>query len=399
MKDAIRIELAEPVTVALAPPDVRGWGPYQFPSLARLPDGRIQLSFHVEADSAAAYGLPPARAVSDDEGWTWLLLPRDRVGGGTMLSWGSGALRLPNGDWLNVKQLRSKPAGELQLPATPFATYRSYSRDGAIYRLEDLPEEYRAGWMLLRLPAGETEWVEEQAAVDLPGPVRGVIDGVMSFPWFQQMFVAPDGAVWAVNHNKRVIAGRYQEKISVIVQRSTDHGRTWVLWGEIPYAGDSDADPAAPEREGFTEPTVCFMPDGSVFCLLRTTDGSGVGPMYWTRSTDNGRTWSPPAVFDDRGVWPQMLTLKCGITLAIYGRPGLYVRATADPAGLRWGERVEIVPPDDHHQNTCSYAALLELDDDTALAAYSDFNLENADGMPCKGIRARRVRATKGPDS
>ena len=38
-----RIELAEPVTVTLAPPKVRGWGPYQFPSLARLPDGRALL--------------------------------------------------------------------------------------------------------------------------------------------------------------------------------------------------------------------------------------------------------------------------------------------------------------------------------------------------------------------
>ena len=280
MKDGIRIKLGEPVTVALAPPDVRGWGPYQFPSLARLPDGHIQLSFHVEADSAAAYGLPPARAISDDEGQTWTLLPRDQVGGGTMLSWGSGALRLPNGDWLNVKQLRSKPVGDLQLPAKPFATYQSYGRAGAVYRLEALPEEYRAGWMIYRLPAGETEWIEEQATVNLPGQVRGVIDGVMSFPWFQQMFLAPDGAVWAVNHSRRVVEGRYQQKMSMIVQRSTDHGKTWTLWGEIPYSGNPDADPKAPVREGFTEPTVCLMPDGSVFCLLRTTDGSGVGPMY-----------------------------------------------------------------------------------------------------------------------
>ena len=398
MKDSTQIELSDPVTVALAPPDVRGWGPYQFPSLARRPDGHILLSFHVEADSAAAYGLPPARAVSEDEGLTWTLLPREQIGGGTMLSWGSGALRLPNGDWLNVKQLRSKPVAELQLPATPFATYHSYGREGAVYRLEDLPEEYRAGWMLYRLSAGGTEWVEEQAAVDLAGQVRGVVDGVMTFPWFYQMFLAPDGAVWAVNHNKRVIEGGYQEKISAIVLRSNDHGRSWTLRGEIPYVGDPEADPGAPEREGFTEPTVCFMPDGSVFCLLRTTDGSGVGPMYRARSTDDGRTWGEPAVFDDRGVWPQMLTLGNGVTLAIYGRPGLFVRAASDPAGLSWGERVAVVPPGEQGQDTCSYAALLALDGSRALAAYSDFNLRNADGELCKGIQVREVKTTRDPD-
>jgi hypothetical protein len=37
--------------------------------------------------------------------------------------------------------------------------------------------------------------------------------------------------------------------------------------------------------------------------------------------------------------------LKNGLTLAVYSRPGLYVRATADPAGLRWAQRVTVVPP------------------------------------------------------
>lgn len=31
-----QLELSEPVTVALAPPEVKAWGPYQFPGLERL---------------------------------------------------------------------------------------------------------------------------------------------------------------------------------------------------------------------------------------------------------------------------------------------------------------------------------------------------------------------------
>ena len=35
----VNLAFGEPVTVTLAPPEVRGWGPYQFPGLSRLPDG------------------------------------------------------------------------------------------------------------------------------------------------------------------------------------------------------------------------------------------------------------------------------------------------------------------------------------------------------------------------
>ena len=93
----------------------------------------------------------------------------------------------------------------------------------------------------------------------------------------------------------------------------------------------------------------------------------------WSRSLDGGQSWSHPRVFDDRGVWPRMLTLANGITLASYGRPGLFVRATADPAGLEWEQRVVVVEPAERRQDTCSYSALLALDDRTALLAYSDF--------------------------
>lgn len=394
-KKLVRIELSQPVTVAMAPPEVKGWGPYQFPGLARLPDGRIQVSFHVEADSAAAYGLPPARAVSADEGKTWTLLPREATSTGTP-DLEPGVL-LPNGDRLKVKTLRSRKASELRLPEKPFAQVTGYGLRFAFYRVEDLPAECAAGWMLQRLPAGTTQWQEERANVRLPGEVRCVTEGVMCFPWISvQMVVAPDGALWAVNYTlNRVVDGRFQEKCPATVLRSTDSGRSWKIWSEILYAGDAAADPKADKRDGFTEPYVCFMPDGSALMLLRTTDGGGPGPMYWTRSTDSGKTWSPPAVFDNLGVWPQMLTLKNGVTLAVYGRPGLYLRATADPAGLQWEKRVTVVEPAQIGTETCSYAALLPLNDHTALVAYSNFNLRNADGKRCKGIQVREAAVTK----
>ena len=90
-----------------------------------------------------------------------------------------------------------------------------------------------------------------------------------------------------------------------------------------------------------------------------------------------------------------MMRLKNGLTLVIYGRPGLYIRVSTDPSGIHWSERLTIVPPGQPYEDTCSYGALLALDDDTALIAYSDFNLPNSKGELCKGIRVRKIKITK----
>lgn len=388
------MNLREPVTVALAPADIRQWGPYQFPGLERLPDGRIRVSFHVEADSATAYGMPPACAVSADEGKTWTMLPRAETDSGTTMSWQSPPLLLSNGDRVSVRQQRSLPVAGLHLPERPIAVFHSYAVTHAYYRVEDLPADCSGGWQLYRIKAGDTVAEAEQAKVRMPGEVRCVSEGVLTFPWFNEMFLAPDGAVWSVNYDRRIVDGKLQDKICAKILRSTDNARSFNLWSEITYRPDPVADPKADKRDGFTEPTVCFMTDGSVLCFLRTTDGKGVGPLYWARSADNGRTWTKPAVFDELGVWPQMLILKNGVTLLGYGRPGLFVRATRDPGGKEWGPRVEVVKPGSLGTDTCSYCSLLPLSDDTALIAYSDFNLPGPDGTPRKAIRVRTVKVT-----
>ncbi len=116
-------------------------------------------------------------------------------------------------------------------------------------------------------------------------------------------------------------------------------------------------------------------------------------------SADEGKTWKmlprdqaaetsvrASGVSRSPGVWPRMLTLKNGITLAVYGRPGFFIHATANPTGLRWDERVPIVS----HRDTCAYGALQPLNDDTALVAYSDFNLKNAEANPAKAFKSGR---------
>ncbi len=381
-----QITLGEPVLIDQAPVELREWGPWQFPHLERLPDGRIHLEFHVEADSVTAYGLPTRHALSGDGGQTWEAVEsRDARGG----------LSLPNGDRLLPVQLRSRPRAEVTLPEPVLVQEDAPSRITHIYRAADLDAEL-SGWRFLRQRRGEKDWIEETASVRLPGEIRIVREGMYAFwPSFHhgRSQIAPDGSIWEAIHTKRIVDGKVQPANNILYLRSVDAGYSWDVLSEILYQPDRKADPYGDQRDGFTEPEFNFMPDGSVLCLIRTHDLLGVGPLYWCRSLDGGQSWSHPRVLDDRGVWPRMLTLENGITLASYGRPGLFVRATGDPAGLEWEQRVVVVEPAERRQDTCSYSALLALDENTALLAYSDFNYPDAQGQKRKSILVRTVTA------
>ena len=382
------IELDPPVVVSQAPADLREWGPWQFPALERLSDGRLQIAFHVAEDAATAYGTAPGAAISDDDGQTWTELESADLAA----TWVSEALALPNGDRLRQVVLPSRKLEEVQdeLPE-PFATWTGgYGEEVTQYLDERVPAEL-AGWRFARLASGTQEWVEETANVRMPGARRHATSGVLVFPRFHRITHAPDGSLWGINHSLRVVDGVMRNYLAATFIQSTDHGRTWDLLSEIPYQPNKQVDKLWEKREGFTEPDITFLPDGSVFCLLRTSDGSGEAPLYVSRSTDNGHTWSKPTIFDDLGVWPALLTLPNGVTLASYGRPGLYVRATDDPTGHSWGPRVTVVEPGEVSKDTCSYSALIALDDHTALIGYSDFNYPDKQGTPRKTILTRRV--------
>ncbi|MFH1571497.1 MAG: sialidase family protein [Gemmatimonadota bacterium] len=376
------------MVVSRAPVDLRQWGAWQFPGIQRLPDGRLAVGYHVQADSATAYGMLPGVAVSEDEGRSWRPAdPRDEAP-----TWAAKIVRLPNGDLLRQVQRRSVDPETVRdrLPQPIGETLGGYGNPMVVFAADSLPADLD-GYRFARLSAGGDAWIEEQAEVRVPGAVRAIYMGVLTFPWMQRIAVAPDGSLWGINHGKRLVDGRAQERHGAMFVRSTDGGWTWDLLGEIPYQPDPDADPHAAERDGFTEPNVAFLPDGTALCLLRTTDAHGAGPLYAARSADGGATWTRPEVFDDLGVWPALATLPGGVTLAAYGRPGLFLRATADRSGRIWSDRVPVIEAAAQQADTCAYSDLLVVGERQALLAYSHFTWPDEQGRPRKTILVRRV--------
>jgi hypothetical protein len=390
----MRCAISEPVLVAEAPfvaeSGVDRWGQFQFPIMERLLDGRIAVTFHVQADSALSYGVHPAqpnRGVSVDEGRSWnLVAASDPVAG----------LLLPDGDRLRCGgpdvTPRALPLAGLRLPpavGTITGTYGGLAY--AQYRHAALPSLLQ-GVPQARLPRGGTEWLPERALLDDPELLRGSVQGVFPVVWWGDVHLLPDGALVAVVYPGR-IEGEDFAHLHCGCYRSQDHGLSWQLQGRILYRPDSVADPYADRRDGFTEPASICLRDGILLAVLRTTDGLGSGPMYLTRSMDVGLTWSCPKVFRGWGVMPRLLLLGNGVLVLASGRPGADLSFSLDGRGENWSTPQPLVPLSTAglQDDSCGYTSLLALTDDTFLVAYSWFKRPGADGREHKAILVRRV--------
>lgn len=384
----MKIKLYDPTIISQAPPDLRNWGPWQFPAIQRLPDNRLAVGYHVEADSATAYGKPAGMSVSTDEGQTWHPASSDDI----PISANAIIFTLPNGDLLRQVPLRSVAPETVQdkLPPSIGKTFGGYRNEIIAFDATEMPADL-AGYRFARLPAGSNTWQEENATVNIPGAIRSIYMGVLTFPWMHRIAQAPNGNLWGIIYIKRYLNKKISQYYEAVFLHSTDNGHTWNCRSTIPYQPTPSADPHAQDRDGFTEPNLAFLPDGTLLCLLRTTDANGVGPLYIAHSTDDGLTWSTPTPFDDCGVWPALLTLNNGVTLSAYGRPGLYLRATNDPSGKTWNTRSAVIEPLAHQTDTCSYSDLLTISNHEALLAYSNFNCPNESGDPCKTILVRKI--------
>jgi len=150
---------------------------------------------------------------------------------------------------------------------------------------------------------------------------------------------------------------------------------------------------------GFTEGAYEIMPDGTFLCVMRTTDGRGIGPMYLSRSKDLGVTWTKPEAFTLSGVLPKLLQLKNGVMAMSSGRPGVQLRFSTDGQGRNWSDPIEMLP---YHGLTedvsCGYTNLLATGPDRFLLVYSDFRYVNDAKEIRKAIKIREVIVTPRKD-
>jgi hypothetical protein len=332
--------------------------------------------------------MPKRTLVSSDDGLVWR-----EDSAAAKLAYG---LRLTGGDRLVIDTPPSIPVEELELPASAGA-FRSYGTPFSLYRWTELPPDLRRIFFR-RFTKGA--WFGESSVVDDPRGMRYAAGGRFPRIWWGDMEAMPDGSLAAVTYPNILDQGP-RFRFSAACWRSKDGGRTWALRGRIPYSPDEQADPKAEDRDGFTEPAFTRLRDGSLYCVLRTTDGAGAGPMYQTRSKDGGGIWSKPAVMAPNGVMPRLLRLGNGMLVLSSGRPGVQLRISKSGLGDDWSEPVDVLPStaDKLDADSCGYTGLVALDRDTFLIVYSWFQKPDAGGRPRKAVLSRRIRVIGRPAS
>lgn len=101
-------------------------------------------------------------------------------------------------------------------------------------------------------------------------------------------------------------SGRSKEHQGIIVEQSTDDGKTWNYLATIP-----NPDP----KMRFNEPHVVELSGGKLLAMARYEPGA----MHQSESTDGGKTWSPFHSSGIVGFPPHLIELKNKMVLAVYG--------------------------------------------------------------------------------
>lgn len=192
---------------------------------------------------------------------------------------------------------------------------------------------------------GGATWVRRTGILTSPQPLKeGVSErpGVSlgGFVLVHSVIEDPDGTLYQSAYGHDAVDQRRYRQVVLV---SHDGGLNWSVQGTVAI-GDL-LNPSGP-TDGPAEGAIERLADGSLLIVMR--EGSYT-PMTYSRSTDNGRTWSTPeqvAVGPHAqplySVFPTMELMPTGELVLLTGRPGLVMTVSKDGRGDDWTTPVGI---------------------------------------------------------
>lgn len=339
------------------------------PQLMKLQSGDLLLTFHVQPDRhfAERRGMR-----SSDGGRTWRIEPRrghreqaiGQGGDGTVIAYDIYTFERTAGEYIG-SFFRSTDGGATF--AGPFETLVRVNRVAS--EAYPTPEHFPPEGHPLRkfyqpLPAYYDPIIRQSSNR------RG--------PTFWRYLIERDGRWLAAMQCRFHSDGGYR----TILVESRDAGKTWSFVSTIAYqylgAGD-----------GFCEPALMWVPDGSLLCVMRR---GGKLPLGQCRSLDQGKTWSAPELLPGHGVDPDLYLMSNGVLACTFGRPGLHLMFSLDGCGRKW---THLTPIGEWRSST--YMGIAEVSPNELLLVYDrNESPVGAEPDPAKSfIGSTLVRVTR----
>ncbi|HOZ48868.1 MAG TPA: sialidase family protein [Candidatus Hydrogenedentes bacterium] len=206
-------------------------------------------------------------------------------------------------------------------------------------------------------------------AEQVPGII--VLPFRMSPHFHRSIVEMPDGTLLATLYGKQEGHAKYTSALI----KTQDRGARWEFLSVIAQSEEVG-------KEGFCEPALVRLANGDLLCALRVG-----GPLYTTRSTDDGKTWSPPEIVADHGVDPALLLMSNGVLALCYGRPDVELLFSADGTGNAWGPPLSL-----YRGPGCHYTSLVEGMNGDLLVFFSQSGFCGTEGIgPLHMIRLARL--------
>lgn len=361
------IYLTEPLTIAKSE-NTEDWGVFQFPGIMRVNDNTLLVRWSLQSDVQEFYGKNEEAKLSSrislDNGKTW----GEPNGAYEIPDRGETFMFFKNGGWISTQtpeviSLASYP----QLP-DPIGKYAGK----VFYKMSDLPDELQGAYLTYYRNGERRQF---QAKIMDPEAIRYAYQGFINVLWLG-CFLELD--------NESIIASIFQNRkydngitpYNILIYKSMDKGENWSLLSCIPYPGSEWKENI--DVEGFSEPALSELRDGSLICVLRSTEWLDNSPMYKTISKDGGLTWSEPLAFTSNGCAPRLLKLKNGAIVLTSGRPGVQLRFSVDGKADEWTNPIEMMKFLDGEGNidplvSCGYSSIISAGDNSFFLVYSVF--------------------------
>lgn len=324
----LHVTLTKPVLVG------RSKGYLWFPTVVRLSSGDLMAVMSDHADVHVSVSESTAMAAcSSDGGLTWGALAK--------ALYGDGSFVLPNGDQLFMPYYL-RPAGSSVMQSS----------------CQLCPKGQRT--LKLVSPGITIEgWPRPDKSFD---PKLGLSGFVCN----GQVVLLKDKSYLATLYGYFRGTSRY----SLVASESAD-GVRWKIRSVV-----ADEKCELPGGEGPCESALARLKGGRLLCVFRLDSGKPYGHAF---SSDEGRTWTTPAVLKGCfSVQPSLAVLPDGMVALSGGRPGLFLWLNTDGKAATW-HKIDVLANHNAHRpeepikgpgNTSSYTEVIPLDESHLLYVY-----------------------------